>query len=198
MNLALAEMQLPVRLKPESPISDLELMRFCNANSGLRVEREPNGDLLIMTPSGFKTSAMNVRVARLLSEWAELDGRGISTGCDGGYTLPDTSMRAPYAALVASDRLARLSDEQQEGFAPICPDFIIELRSPADRLPAIQEKMGHWIANGAKLAWLIDPRQRTVSIYRPEQEPEELTDPSSVQGNGPVRGFDLVMSRVWG
>lgn len=179
-------------------MSDLELMRFCDANSGLRVEREPNGDLLIMTPAGFRTSTMNDRISYFLHAWAQADGRGVTTGSDGGYALPDGSMRAPDAAWVSLERVAALSDEQQEGFAPICPDFVIELRSPRDRLAALPSKMEQWIANGAKAAWLIDPKRRTVSIYRPEQEPEELTHSSCVQGDGPVRGFELVMSRVWG
>lgn len=197
MNLELKDMQLPARIRPESPLSDLELMRFCD-HSGLRVEREPDGELLIMTPAGFRTSTMNDRISFSLHAWAEADGRGVTTGSDGGYTLPDGSMRAPDAAWVLLERVATLTAEQQEGFAPICPDFVIELRSPGDRLAELQSKMERWISNGAKVAWLIDPKRRTVTIYRAKQEPEELTDPSSVQGDGPVQGFELVMNKVWG
>lgn len=105
MNLELKDMQLPARIRPESPLSDLELMRFCD-NSGLRVEREPDGELVITTPAGFRTSTMNDRISFSLHAWAEEDGRGVTTGSDGGYTLPDGSMRAPDAAWVLLERVA--------------------------------------------------------------------------------------------
>jgi Uma2 family endonuclease len=197
MSFALTEIELPIRLLPENPMSDEEFMRFCAANEPMRVEREPNGEILVITPAGFTTSRMNQRIGRLLDEWAEADGRGVATGPDGGYTLPDGSMRAPDAAWVASARLKSLSDEEQARFPPICPDFIIELRSPSDRLPDLEAKMHQWIANGAQVAWLIDPQEKSVSIYRLGQEPEHLVQPTSVQGDGPIAGFELVMDRIW-
>jgi len=197
MNLALSEIELPVRLRFEHPITDDELMRFCAVNDVLRVEREPNGEILVMTPANSKTSKMNLRIGRLLDEWAESDGRGIVTGPDGGYTLPDGSMRAPDAAWVANSRWQSLSKADQSRFAPLCPDFVIELRSPSDKLPDLQVKMAQWIANGAEVAWLIDPIDKAVTIYRPGDQPEHLAHPTSVQGTGPISGFELVMARVW-
>ena len=197
MNLALNEIDLPVRLRLERPLTDDELMCFCAANDVLRVEREPNGEILVMTPANSKTSKMNLRIGRLLDEWAEADGRGIATGPDGGYTLPDTSMRAPDAAWVSNQRWSALSDKDQGRFAPICPDFVIELRSPSDRLPDLHAKMEQWVANGAQVAWLIDPEEKAVTVYHPGEQPEHLTHPTSVQGTGPIAGFELVMSRIW-
>jgi Uma2 family endonuclease len=197
MNLALNEIELPVRLRTAAPMGDLELMRFCAANETLRVEREPNGEILVMTPAGLKTSKMNLRIGRLLDEWAEADGRGIATDSNGGYTLPDGSMRAPDAAWVSNERWEALSDEDQARFAPICPDFVIELRSPSDNLSDLYKKMEQWIVNGAEVAWLIDPIEKSITIYRPGDEPEHLALPTSVQGTGPIAGFELVMSRVW-
>jgi Uma2 family endonuclease len=197
MSFALSEIELPVRLSFEHPMTDDQLMRFCAVNEVLRVEREPNGEILVMTPAGFKTSTINIRISRLLDEWAEADGRGIATDSNGGYTLPDGSMRAPDVAWVRNERWRALSDQDQSRFAPICPDFVIELRSPSDKLPALQAKMKQWIANGAEVAWLIDPIEKAVTIYRPGDEPEHLTHPSSVQGTGPIAGFELVMARVW-
>ena len=197
MNLALNEIDLPVRLRLERPMTDDELMRFCAANGVLRVEREPNGEILVMTPANSKTSKMNLRIGRLLDEWAEADGRGIATGPDGGYTLPDTSMRAPDAAWVSNQRWRALSDKDQGRFAPICPDFVIELRSPSDKLADLRAKMEQWTANGAQVAWLIDPIEKAVTIYRPGEQPEHLTHPTSIQGTGPIAGFELVMSRIW-
>jgi Uma2 family endonuclease len=197
MNLALNEIELPVRLRFERPMTDDELMRFCAVNDVLRVEREPNGEILVMTPANSNTSKMNMRIGRFLDEWGESDGRGIVTGPDGGYTLPDSSMRAPDAAWVSNQRWRALSDKDQGRFAPICPDFIIELRSPSDRLPELQAKMEQWIANGAQVAWLIDPEEKSVTIYRAGNEPEHFAHPTSVQGTGPIAGFELVMSRIW-
>ena len=197
MNFALNEIELPVRLRFERPMTDDELMRFCADNYVLRVEREPNGEILVMTPANSKTSKMNLRIGRLLDEWAEVDGRGIATGPDGGYTLPDSSMRAPDAAWVLNQRWHALSEKDQGRFAPICPDFVIELRSPSDRLSDLKAKLDQWIANGAQVGWLIDPIEKAVTIYRPGDEPEHLAQPTSVQGTGPIAGFELVMSRIW-
>jgi len=88
--------------------------------------------------------------------------------------------------------------ERQKGYAQICPEFVIEVRSETDRLAELQEKMRMWVSNGAELAWLIDPSRKVVEIYRLGEEPEVLVEPSSVQGSGPVAGFELVMARVWG
>lgn len=197
MNFALAEMPLPLRFRPEKPMSDEELMRFCAANDFLRVERDANGEILVMTPAGSKTSSMNSRITRLLDEWAEADGRGIAFDSNGGFSLPDGSMRAADAAWVALARWDALTEAEQSRYAPLCPDFIIELRSQNDGLAKLKQKMEQWIANGVQLGWLIDPENKTVSIYRPGERPEILTHPTSVQGNGPVTGFELVMERIW-
>ena len=197
MNFNLAEMPLPLRFRPETPMSDEELMRFCAANEAVRVERDANGEILVMTPAGSKTSQMNSRITRLLDEWAEEDGRGVAFDSNGGFTLPDGSMRAADAAWVDRKKWDALSARDQERFAPLCPDFVIELRSPNDSLTELKTKMEHWITNGARLGWLIDPENKAVSIYRPGEQPEVLTHPTSVQGNGVMAGFELVMARVW-
>jgi Uma2 family endonuclease len=116
---------------------------------------------------------------------------------NGGFTLPDGSMRAADAAWVELTRWNALSAQDQARFAPLCPDFVIELRSPSDNLSDLQTKMNQWIANGAQLAWLIDPIDRTVSVYRPGESPEVHHHPSSVQGSGVIAGFELVMTRIW-
>ena len=197
MNFALAEMPLPLRFRPEKPMSDEELMRFCAANDAVRVERDANGEILVMTPAGRKTSKMNLRIGRFLDEWTELDGRGVAFESNGGFTLPDGSMRAADVAWVARTRWEALTDAEQSRYAPLCPDFVIELRSPNDSLSELKTKMEHWIANGAQLGWLIDPENKTVSLYRPGEEPEILAHPTSVQGSGVMAGFELVMARVW-
>ncbi len=197
MNFALAEMPLPLRFRPETPMSDEELMRFCAANEGLRVERDANGEILVMTPAGSRTGKKNTDVIIDLGVWNRLNGRGVVFESNTGFTLPDGSMLSPDAAWIEGRRWDALSDRDQERFAPICPDFIIELRSPSDNLPDLQAKMLQWIANGTELAWLIDPIEQSVSIYRPGQSPEIHNYPASVQGDGIMAGFELVMARIW-
>ncbi|MBB5056364.1 Uma2 family endonuclease [Granulicella aggregans] len=198
MNLDLAEVALPMRLRLEQPMTDEEFLRFCAANNFLRVEREVNGEILVMTPANSRTSRINIQISRFLAEWAEEDGRGVAFDSSGGFTLPDGSMRSPDTAWILRSRWNALSDTQQSSFAPICPDFVIELRSPSDKLLAVRAKMEMWIANGAQVAWLIDPERTEISVYRPEEEsPDFFFDPSSIQGTGVIAGFELIMARIW-
>jgi Uma2 family endonuclease len=197
MNFTLAEVPLPVRFRPETPMSDEELMRFCAANDGLHVERDVNGELIVMTPAGGRTGKKNTDVIIDLGIWNRQNDRGVAFESNTGFTLPDGSMLSPDAAWVERDRWNALSDRDQERFVPLCPDFVIELRSPSDSLPELQAKMLQWIGNGAQLAWLIDPIEQTVSVYRPGESPEVHYRPTSVQGEGAMVGFELVMARIW-
>ena len=198
MNLALKESVLPVRLRFDRPMTDEELMRFCAANEPLRVERDANGELIVMSPVGIEGGGIETDVTAELTIWARADGRGKAFGATTGFKLPDSSVRSADSAWVSWQRLNSVSREQREGFGPICPEFIIEVRSKSDRLPPLQAKMGEWIANGVAVAWLIDPLEKAVTIYRPGEQPELLAQPTSVQGTGPIAGFELVLARVWG
>lgn len=198
MDFAIASLPLPVRLKPEIPWTDAELLEFCSANEGLRVEREADGAVSIMTPVGFSTMLMNQKIARIFGNWAEEDGRGVTGGPDGGFTLRDGSMLSPDAVWVSLSQVASLSEEQMQKFPKVCPEFVIELRSPSDRRVVVVAKMQQWMDNGVEVAWLVEPQQRTVTIFRQGEPAEVLVDPTSVQGDGPIQGFELVMSRVWG
>ena len=197
MNFALAEMPLPLRFLPQTPMSDDDLLRFCAANDVLRVERAANGEILVMTPAGNNTSRRNAYLIQVLGTWSDADGRGYAFDSNTGFTLPDGSMLGPDAAWVEASRWDALSDQDKDRFSPICPDFIVELRSPSDRLPELEAKMELWIANGAKLAWLIDPERQVVAVYRPGDQAEVQHHPTSVRGDGPVAGFDLIMDRIW-
>jgi Uma2 family endonuclease len=197
MELILKELPLPVRLRFPKPTNDEELFRFCARNGDLRIEREPGGEILVMSPASSKTSQMKMRIGRLLDEWAEADGRGVAFDSSGGFTLPDGSMRNPDAAWVLRIRWDALTQVQQSSFAPVSPDFVIELRSPTDGIADVREKMRMWVSNGTEVPWLIDPERRAVEIYRPRDPFEQLHDPGSVQGTDPVAGFELVMARVW-
>jgi len=197
MNSALAGKRPPFRFRPETPMSDEDLIRFCAANDITRVEREVDGEILVMSPAGNRTGRRNAAIISALDTWAQKDGRGYVFDSSTGFTLPDGSLRSPDAAWVEASRWNALSREDQNRFSPICPDFLIELRSQSDELSALQAKMMRWIANGARLAWLVDPEREVISVYRPDYKPEIFQQPSLIQGSGVVEGFTLLLERVW-
>jgi Uma2 family endonuclease len=197
MNLAFPDREMAFRIRFDQPLSDEALERFSLDNDPWRVERDADGDLIMMTPVNSRGGALEGDVYAELAFWARADGRGKVFGPSAGFRLQDTSVRAADAAWMSLARWNALTPEQQQSFAPICPEFIIEVRSKSDRLATLEAKMEMWIANGAELAWLIDPLRRAVAIYRPGDAPELLHDPTSVQGTGPVAGFELVISRIW-
>ena len=197
MQIAIPDLALPLHLRTEHSLTDDDLMRFCVANEVLGVERESNGELLLMSPAGNQTSSRNAWLIFQLTRWADGDGRGLTFDSNGGFTLPDGSMRSPDAAWIAWPRWNAQSAEDKQRFAPLCPEFIIELRSLSDSLSDAHSKMRMWIANGAELAWLIDPERKVVEIYRPGQEPEITEGASAVEGEGPVSGFVLELARLW-
>ncbi len=197
MNFALSLPDLPVHVRFERTMNDCELLRFCAQNDDLRIERESNGEIVVMTPSGSRTSSRNAFLVHMLANWSDESGGGYYFDSNAGFSLPDGSMRSPDAAWVASARWEALSLADQERFAPVVPDFILELRSPSDPLPSLHAKMQQWIANGVKLAWLIDPIDQAVTIYRAGADPERLARPDAIQGTGPVDGFDLPLSKIW-
>lgn len=174
-----------------------ELLRFCAANEGLRVERDQTGELIVMTPTGAESGGRNSDINIDLGIWARGDGRGKVFDSSTGFILPDGSMRSADVAWMLYTRWNALSREEKRGFAPLCPDFVIELRSPSDSIPDLEAKMQQWISNGAQVAWLIDPEREVVAIYRPNEAPEIYNHPTSVQGTGVIAGFELVMGRIW-
>jgi Uma2 family endonuclease len=197
MNFALANVELPVRLRLDRPMTDEELMRFCAVNDPLRVERDANGELIVMSPGGLGTGQSNSEINFQLAKWARETDSGVTFDSSAGFTLPDTSMRSPDAAFISWPRWNALPEEEKARFGRISPEFIIELRSPSDRLPELQEKMQMWIANGVELAWLIDPSRKTVEIYRAGKQPEIQEGHSAAYGEGPVGGFVLELGKIW-
>jgi len=113
------------------------------------------------------------------------------------FTLPNGAKRSPDASWIRRERWEALSEAQQEGIGPLCPDFVVELCSPSDRLPVLQEKMQEYIDNGARLGWLIDPLERRVYIYRPGQPIEQLADPATLSGDPVLPGFVLPVGELW-
>jgi Uma2 family endonuclease len=198
MEFALSKVELPVRLRLERPMTDEELMEFCAANEMVRVERDANGELILMSPSGSEGGGVETEVTVELAIWARKDGRGRVFGSNAGFRLPDGSVRAADSHWVSWGRWNALSQEEQKSFAPICPEFVIEVRSESDRLAPLQEKMQMWIANGVQVGWLVDPSRKVVEVYRVGREVEVVDGGSVVEGDGVVAGFVLELGRVWG
>ncbi len=197
LHLLLPPPAFPVVLRLSQQMDDDALLEFCAANDSLRIERNPAGELIVTTPAGGKTSNREGYLSRELDLWTEHDGRGIAFNANGGFSLPDGSVRAADAAWLSLKKWNSLSVEEQSRFVPFCPEFVVELRSPSDSLSELETKMAAWLANGAQLAWLIDPQRKLAVIYRPGQEPETLLQPETLLGDGPIAGFFLKMQRFW-
>lgn len=178
--------------------SDAEFLEFCLRNPDVRIERESNGEIVIMAPTSTETGGINSELFGLLWFWAKTNAVGKSFDSSTGFTLPNGAVRSPDACWIRFDRLSALSDDERAGFARICPDFVVELRSTTDRLPKLRSKMSEYIENGASLGWLIDPLEKRVYVYRPDREVEILDNPTEVSGDLVLTGFTLNLNEIWG
>ena len=188
---------LLVHFQPVLQLTDDQFYELCQLNRELRIERTAQGELLIMPPAGWETSEYNAEICMQLRQWAKREGTGTTTDSSGGFILPNTAVRSPDAAWIRHDRLTTLTAEQRKKFLPLCPDFVLELRSPTDSLSVLQDKMQEYMENGAQLGWLIDPVRRQVFIYRPDLPVEQLEKPDSVSGEPLLPGFRLDLREIW-
>lgn len=170
---------------------------WCQDHAEWRIERSSEGDIEIMAPAGWETGGRNASITAQLYEWARQDGRGVAADSSTGSILPNSAARSPDASWILKERVRGILPQARHQFLPLCPDFVIELRSPSDRLPALQVKMEEYVANGVALGWLLDPMERRVHVYRPGQPPEIFHDPASIHGLGPVEGFVLDLGPIF-
>jgi len=178
-------------------ITTEQFEKLCHANPDLRLELTSTGELIVMPPTGSKTGMRNSNLNFQLAAWTEKNGTGVTFDSSTGFTLPNEARLSPDAAWLKRERWDLLSEDEQEGFAPICPDFVVEIRSRSDNLPPLQDKMREYILNGAQLAWLIDPLKRLVYIYRPNKDVVVVDNPVVVSGEPTLPGFELSMSKFW-
>lgn len=181
----------------ESEMNDEQFFRFCVINRDLRIERSARGQVIIMAPLGGSSSSGEIKLSQIFGNWAERDGRGRVFGSTAGFTLPNGAMRSPDISWVRNERLEELTDEQWEKFLPLCPDFVLELRSPSDSMRTLREKMQEYMENGSELGWLLDPERKQLLIYRPGAVPEMIENPGEISGEPVLRGFTLDVRQIW-
>ena len=191
-----AAITLPPILQLSIDLTEEQFFLLCQNNGDLRFERTASGEIIIMPPTGGETSNNNFEIAMQLGMWNKQTKLGKGFDSNGGFTLPNGAVRAPNASWLKLERWEALTPQQRQKFLPLCPDFVVELRSPTDSLKQTQLKMQEYIANGARLGWLIDPKTRRVEIYRPNQDVELLENPLALSGEDVLPGFVLDISAV--
>lgn len=188
---------LTINLPAIKSMSVEQFYEFCLANRDLRIERTASGEVIVMPPAFSDTGNRNLKISQQLANWADRDGTGETFDSSAGFTLPNGATRSPDASWIKLERWNALTEKQKASFAPICPDFVIELRSSSDTFSGLQNKMQEYIDNGASLGFLIDRKNRKVYIYRPDREPEILDNPETVSGDPELPGFVLQMAKIW-
>ena len=179
-------------------MTDEHFFEFCQENRELRIERNQFGDISIMSPAGSETGNREGRIIQQLMNWTDEDGTGIAFSSSTGFTLSTGAKRSPDASWIKLSRWNKLTSAQQEKFAPICPDFVIELRSSSDNLQPLKEKMQEYMQEPEiQLGLLIDRKNRRVYIYRPGQIEECLENPDTVNCDPVLPGFVLNMGKIW-
>ncbi len=182
---------------PRSQLDEAQFHEFCRANPELRIERSTTGEVIVMSPTFSDTGNRNFKIAQQLGNWADRDGTGEVFDSSTGFRLPNGAIRSPDVAWVKRDRWEALTDSDKASFAPICPDFVVELRSHSDTIADLQTKMQEYVENGVQLGLLVDRHSRTVWLYRPGREAESLDNPDTVSCEPELPGFVLEMRRIW-
>ena len=172
-------------------------IELCADNGDLRLELTAEGRLVIMPPVFSESGWQELEVATQVAVWAKQDGTGRAFSPSAGFTLPNGAVRAPDVSWILTSRWEALRTDQREGFANICPDFVIELRSLSDSLAEVQCKMAEYMENGVRLGWLIDPQNQRVHVYRPGQPVEILEEPAGVSADPVLAGFEMDLSAIW-
>ncbi len=189
---------ITLNLSPVIKLTDEQYYELATAtaNRHLRIERNKNGELIIMPPTGGWTGNRNIKLTQRLANWTDIDGTGIAFDSSTEFNLPNGGDRSPDASWIRLDRWNTLTTEEQDKFPPICPDFVVELRSKTDRLRELQDKMQEYRDSGLRLGWLIDPQNRAVEIYRQGRDVETCRSPLKLSGEDVLPGFVLDLSGI--
>ena len=174
-----------------------QFLQLAGANRDIQLERTAGGELIVMPPTGSDTGNKNSEISGQLWLWNRQTQLGKTFDSSTGFNLPNGANRSPDAAWVCQDRWTALTPEQQAGFAPICPDFVLELRSENDTIESLRVKMSEYRENGARLGWLINSKDKKVEIYRQAVDVEVLDYPTTLSGEDVLPGFVLDLTEVW-
>ena len=195
--IATAPVSLAVPLNLRLKVSPEDFWTLCQCNRELRLERNAQGELIAMSPAGPKSSALNSELNRQLANWAYANKTGIGFESSAGFTFPNGAVRSPDASWIKLDRWDALTEEEQEGFVHIVPDFVVELCSQSDSRAETRAKMAEDIEQGVRLGWLIDPKSKLVEIYRPGRAAEILSNPKSLSGEDVLPGFHFDLAEIF-
>jgi Uma2 family endonuclease len=186
-----------VTFRPLRPLKDAEILALSEANPAHRFERTAKGELVVAPPLGMLGAIGEGELFVQLAEWNKRAGLGLALPSSAGFRLPDTSLRGPDASWLSPEQVAAIPKDQREGFPRVCPRAVFELMSASDSRPQLIAKMDDYIANGARIAVLIDPRPRTVEIHRPGKRLETLVDPVTVALDPELPGFELELAPIF-
>lgn len=178
-------------------LSDNDFFEMCQDNRDARIEMDKNGDIEIMAPTGTETGIKNFELSGNFWAWVKKDSIGIGFDSSTGFRLANGAIRAPDLSWMTLKKWNSIPKARRKKFAPVCPDFVVELRSETDELKKLQTKMEEYIENGASLGWLIDAAARKVYVYRPGLGVEILKNPKEVSGGDLLKGFTLKMKEIW-
>lgn len=194
-----SDIPLTVQFGPSWKVmSDDDFFDFCQRNRDLRIERAANGDLVVMPPVGADTSELNAKLTTAFANWNQIQKLGTVYDSSGGFQFCTGAVRSPDCSWFSIERVNQFSKEQRRKFLPLAPDFVVEIRSPSDSLPALHGKMREYIDAGVRLGWLIDPDSKTLWTYQLGTEPTQLDNPESVSGDPVLPAFVLKMAAIWG
>ncbi|MGK7905485.1 MAG: Uma2 family endonuclease [Hormoscilla sp.] len=185
-----------LNLRPTLELTDEQFDQVCQANRDLKFERNAKGELIVMALTGGETGRRNIKLSARLENWSSQSDLGVAFDSSTGFRLPNSAIRSPDAAWVRKERWSALTALQRKKYVPLCPDFLVELRSPSDELENIQQKMREYLENGLQLGWLIDPEMHQVEIYRPDREVEVLSGPTALSGEEILPGFVLELKGI--
>jgi Uma2 family endonuclease len=178
-------------------LTDEQFYKLCRNNPDLKFERNAQGELIIMPPTGGETGRRNTNLIIDVGNWNRQTQLGQAFDSSTCFKLSNGADRSPDVSWIRQDRWDALTLEQKEKFPPICPDFVIELMSPSDTLKTVQAKMQEYIDNGLKLGWLLNRKDEQAEIYRPQQDVETLQSPTSLSGEATLPGFVIDLGSIW-
>ncbi len=187
---------MAITFKLTKPVTDEELVENSRRNPGYQFERNATGEIIV-TPTGGKSGWRELELGQQLAQWTKGPDRGLAFGPSTGFKLADGSLLCPDASWIRRDRWDALTEEEREGFPPLCPDVVFEIASRSDSLPALRAKMQAYLTNGARLAVLVVPEALAVELSRPGRETRALTDARTVALDPELPGFVLELAPLF-